>query len=158
MLGKLLTDSCPEVKLKLSEFLISLSQSLSKSMGPHSKNIIISLSLNLKHAHNKIRKLTLQAITEVLLCENAGKYFEDALPIMKTITNDKNYEVRKTFYASIYKLICNFNIIYLRKYEHYLVLFLMNGLSDEKGDIQIESAEYLDRAGEYRLVRYNHSH
>ncbi len=153
MLGKLLTDACPEVKSKLSEFLISLSQSLSKSLGPHSKSIIVSLSLNLKHAHNKIRKLTLQAITDVLLCENAGKYFEDALPMLKLMTNDKNYEVRKTFYACVYKMICNFNIIYLRKYEHYLVLFLMTGLSDEKGDIQMESGEYLEQAGKYRLVR-----
>ena len=153
MLGKLLTDACPEVKTKLSEFLIDLSQALSKNLGPHCKNIVVSLSLNLKHAHNKIRKITLLALTEILLCENAGKFFEDAVVMFKVISNDKNYEVRKIFYASIYKLICNLNIIFLRKYEHYLVLFLMNGLSDEKGDIQLESVEYLEKAGEYRLVR-----
>jgi hypothetical protein len=152
MLGKLLTDSCPEVKTKTSEFLQSLSQYLPKSLGPHCKPIVISLSLNLKHAHNKIRKISLLALTEILLCENAGKYFEEAVTILKLISNDKNYEVRKTFYGCVYKLLCNFNIIYLRKFEHFLVLFLMNGLSDEKGDIQIECSEYLEKGGEYRLV------
>lgn len=64
MIGKLLTDQCPEVKIKSSEFIINLCACLGKNMGPHTKAIINSLCLNLKHSHNKIRKITLQAINK----------------------------------------------------------------------------------------------
>jgi hypothetical protein len=154
MITKLLTDACPEVKILLSECIIRLCEKLGKSLGPHSKGIINSLSLNLKHAHNKIRKITLMALTEVLLCENAGKFFEEATPLLKLISNDKNYDVRKVFYSSIFKLLTNFNIVYLRKFEHFLVIFLMNGLSDEKIDIQEICLKYIEEAGEYRMVNY----
>ena len=60
MIAKFLTDQCPEVKIKLSEFLIRLCSVLGKNMGPHTKGITNSLCLNLKHVHNKIRKITLQ--------------------------------------------------------------------------------------------------
>ena len=61
MISKLLADAFPDTKIKLSEFLIQMSQvaSLNKVLGPHSKSIITSLNLNLKHAHNKIRKMTI---------------------------------------------------------------------------------------------------
>lgn len=62
MLAKFLTDQCPEVKTKLSEFLIHICSVLGKNMGPHTKGILNSLCLNLKHSHNKIRKITLQVI------------------------------------------------------------------------------------------------
>ncbi len=60
MLTKFLTDQCPEVKTKLSDFLIHMCSKLGKNMGPHTKGICQSLCLNLKHSHNKIRKITLQ--------------------------------------------------------------------------------------------------
>jgi len=63
MISKLLTDPCPEVKIKLSELLINLSAKLNKVIGPHMKGIILSLCNNLKHQHNKIRKITVLVIT-----------------------------------------------------------------------------------------------
>lgn len=59
MISKLITDPCPEVKLKLSEFISDLTSTLGKVMGPHTKGILIGLCGNLKHAHNKIRKISL---------------------------------------------------------------------------------------------------
>ncbi len=58
MLAKLLTDTCPEIKIKLSELLIKLSSKLNKVIGPHMKGIILTLCNNLKHQHNKIRKIS----------------------------------------------------------------------------------------------------
>jgi tRNA uridine 5-carbamoylmethylation protein Kti12 len=69
------------------------------------------------------------------------------------IANDKNYDVRKALYIAVFKLITNFNIIYLRKYEPLLVILMMNGLSDEKSEIQIMCLQYLDDAGKYRKVK-----
>jgi len=60
MLAKFLTDQCPEVKIKLSELLTHISSVLGKNMGPNTKGICNSLCQNLKHSHNKIRKITLQ--------------------------------------------------------------------------------------------------
>jgi hypothetical protein len=60
MLSKILIDQCPEVKNKISESIIKLTNVLGNKMGVHSKLICNSLCLNLKHSHNKIRKITLQ--------------------------------------------------------------------------------------------------
>ena len=58
--AKILTDQCPEVKNKISETLIKITKVLGDKMGKNCKQICASLCLNLKHSHNKIRKITLQ--------------------------------------------------------------------------------------------------
>jgi hypothetical protein len=40
----------------------------------------------------------------------------------------------------------------MRKYEHILVILLMNGLSDEKSEIQVMCLQNLELAGKYRKV------
>lgn len=150
MISKLLNDSFPEIKTRLSDLVILLCQKLSKNIGVYSKNIITSLCLNLKHSHNKIRKITIIALGDVLLCENAGKNFEECNIFFKIIANDKNYDVRKAFFAVIYKLITNLNITHLEKFEYYLVIYLMTGLSDEKEDIQKICFDHLEQAGQYK--------
>ncbi len=67
--------------------------------------------------------------------------------------NDKNGDVRKEFLNFTHKLLTNFNIIYLRKYEANLVIFFLNGLSDPLEDIIKMANEKMDQAGEYRKVR-----
>jgi hypothetical protein len=42
--------------------------------------------------------------------------------------------------------------MYLKKHEHILVMLLMNGLSDEKSELQEACNNYLEEAGEYRMV------
>jgi hypothetical protein len=59
MLSKFLLDQRPENKIDLSKFIISLADVLKKNIGAHSKNIILSLCKNLKHAHNNVRKITI---------------------------------------------------------------------------------------------------
>ena len=160
MLSKLLIDQCPEVKNRISETIIKLIKVLGNKMGAHAKNICGSLCANLKHSHNKIRKITLQvkliiyikALCEVLLCENAGKNFEECYPLLKMSSNDKKPDVRNVFYSVAFKLINNFNIIHLRKYEHQLVILLMNGLGDDQVDIVNTCYRLLEEAGEHRLV------
>lgn len=66
MIAKLLTDPCPEVKIKLSELLIKLSTKLNKVIGPHMKGIISALCNNLKHQHNKIRKITVMVMKYIM--------------------------------------------------------------------------------------------
>jgi hypothetical protein len=58
-IAKLLTDPCPEVKNKLCEFINHLCNVLGKEIGPHSRQIVVSLCKNLSHNHNKVRKNTL---------------------------------------------------------------------------------------------------
>ena len=91
---------------------------------------------------------------DILITESSGKFFEDGLTSLKKVTNDKNPEVRKTLYQITYNLITNFNIMYLNKFEHHLVIFLLNGLSDENQEIAATSREYLEKAGIYRQVLY----
>lgn len=58
-IAKLLTDPCPEVKNKLCELIKNLCEQLGKEIGPHSRQIVLSLCKNLAHNHNKVRKNTL---------------------------------------------------------------------------------------------------
>jgi len=69
--------------------------------------------------------------------------------------NDKNGDVRREFIVFTYSLLTNFNIIYLKKFEPNLVIFLLNGMSDSLEDIAILSRDKLDEAGIYRKV-YNY--
>ena len=74
------------------------------------------------------------------------------MPSLKITANDKKSDVRNIFYLVIFKLIKNFNIIHLRKYEYQLVIFLMNGLGDEQTDIVNACINYLEEAGVHRKV------
>lgn len=94
---------------------------------------------------------------DILLCEGAGKNFEECIPSLKIIANDKKQDVRGIFYSTIFKLIKNLNIIHLRKYEPQLVLFLMNGLGDDQSDIIISCRDFLEEAGKNRQVFNNYN-
>ncbi len=59
MIAKLLLDPAPEVKTRLCEFLIRLTGRIGKNIGPHSKAIVNSLCVNIKHSHNKVRKIVI---------------------------------------------------------------------------------------------------
>jgi len=89
-----------------------------------------------------------------LLSESAGKNFEDCFPFLKITSNDKKPDVRAAFYATIFKLVTNLNIIHLRKYEFQLVMFLMNGLGDDQADIITSCGKFLEDAGAHRQVNY----
>lgn len=150
MLSILLKDPFPEIKTKLSEFILELSKKLQKEIGAYSKQILNSLCLNLKHQHNKVRKITINSITELLLTENAGDFLGENLDYLRVIVNDKNSDVRKNFYMNISKLLMGFNIIYLRQYESQLVLLLINGLSDDKEEIKEETKKLIEECGNNR--------
>ena len=66
--------------------------------------------------------------------------------------NDKNGEVRKEFVHFTQNLLTNFNIIYLKKFEPNLVIFLLNGMADSIEEIATLSMNKLDEAGIYRKV------
>jgi hypothetical protein len=152
MIGKLLKDECPEVKIKLSKLIVLISKQpvICKLIGNHSKTIINSLCENLKHNRNLIRKETIIALGEILRTDNAGKFFEECTNSLKIFIHDKYPEVRKCFYQIIFNLITSFNIIFLRKYEHNLVIYLINGLSDSSEEIRQMCFTLLEEAGNYR--------
>lgn len=87
-----------------------------------------------------------------MITEGSGKFFEDALVPLRKVTNDKNSDVRRTLYQVTFSLLSNFNILFLNKFEHHLVIFLLNGLSDENQEIAFSSKELLEKAGIYRQV------
>ena len=150
MLTVLLKDPCPDLKMKLSEFVMIICAKMKNEFGAHAKGVVNSLCLNLKHQHNKIRKITTNAIVDVLLCDNAGMLYDDCVMFLKPLANDKNADVRKNFYIAIAKLLNTLNIIYLRRSEASLVMLLLNGLSDEKGDIKMMVDELIEKVGENR--------
>lgn len=67
MIAALLNDPCPEIKMKLSNFISDMSIRLKEHIGNHSKPILLSLCANLKHQHKKVRKVTI----DVLIINNS---------------------------------------------------------------------------------------
>ena len=61
MLGIILKDQFPEIKVQVSQLISDLSNVMKNEIGNYAKQIIESLCLNMKHQHNKIRifKITL---------------------------------------------------------------------------------------------------
>ena len=114
MIAVLLKDPCPDIKSNLAKFIQNLCKVLNKEIGVHSKGILNSLCLNLKHQHNKIRKITTCALCDLLLCDNAGSLIDECFPSLLNISNDKNSDVRNNFYINIANLLNKLNIIYLR--------------------------------------------
>ena len=150
MITILLKDPCLEIKSNLAKFIQNLCKVLNKEIGVHSKGILNSLCLNLKHQHNKIRKITTCALCDLLLCDNAGSLIDECFPSLLNISNDKNSDVRNNFYINIANLLNKLNIIYLRKYESNLLRLLLNGLSDDKEEIKKKTEELLEECGNNR--------
>lgn len=152
MLSVLLRDQFPDIKQNLSKFISTISQKLKKEIGAHSKTILDSLCLNLKHQHNKVRKITITAVVDLLLTENAGLCIDDCIPSLTLISNDKNADVRKTFVNEIAKLIKGLNIVYLKSSEAQLVCLLMSGINDDKEEIRKLSFELIEDVGKNRML------
>jgi hypothetical protein len=83
-----------------------------------------------------------------LACRGAEACLEDALPQLKYAQNDRSQDVRLTLYDQVMRhWLSNLEIHALRKYEHHLVLILLNGLSDEIEDISRISKDLLEEHG-----------
>ncbi len=85
-----------------------------------------------------------KSLGDILLCETAGNYLEYCIDSFDALSYDNNYDVRKTFYSVIYKILTNTNIFYLRKYEHNLVFYLIKGLTDEREAIIHNCYNYIE--------------
>jgi hypothetical protein len=112
------------------------------------RNTVASLVKNLHHQHSKVRKSTLLGLQDILVCRGAEPFLEEALPQLKYAMNDRSQDVRTTFYQQVMKhWLTNMEIHSLRKYEHHLVLFLLNGLSDEIPEISKSCKGMLEEHG-----------
>eukprot|EP01017_Pseudomicrothorax_dubius_P007096 TRINITY_DN12147_c0_g1_i1.p1 TRINITY_DN12147_c0_g1~~TRINITY_DN12147_c0_g1_i1.p1 ORF type:complete len:186 (+),score=44.30 TRINITY_DN12147_c0_g1_i1:406-963(+) len=145
--AKLAADQCPEVKIETSLLLVDISGILREQFGLAAGAVIRALAKNLQHQRFKIRKVTLEAIGELLLCDKAGALYEHVAPQMSTIVLDKNNDVRKTAYEIIGRLLNGFSIATLRDFESQLVYLLIGGLSDEVDQIRADTIKLLDEVG-----------
>lgn len=95
-----------------------------------------------------MRKSTLLGLLDVLACRGAENFLDDALPQLKYVMNDRSQDVRLTFYEQVMRhWLTSMEIHALIKYEHHLVLYLLNGLSDEIPEISKAAKEMLESHG-----------
>jgi HEAT repeat protein len=113
------------------------------------KKVVISLSDNLKHQHSKVRKSSLNALKSSIGCRGANDFLEDALPQLKMTINDRHHDVRRITIDVIDFWLQNMDLTSLRKFEKDLVLFLLNGASDEIEEIRELSISVLERHGNH---------
>ena len=97
MLGVILRDQFPEIKVQVSQLISELSKAMKEEIGKYAKQIIESLCLNMKHQHNKIRKISIISLVDLLLCNEAGNLIDECIPAFTNVSNDKNKDTRKIF-------------------------------------------------------------
>lgn len=61
--------------------------------------------------------------------------------------NDRSQDVRTAFYEVLRHWMTNMELQSLRDVEHHLILFLLNGLSDENSDIAESCKVFLEEHG-----------
>ena len=61
--------------------------------------------------------------------------------------NDRSTDVRVAFYEVLSHWMTNMEIQSLRAVESHLILFLLNGLSDENKDISNKCKDFLEEHG-----------
>lgn len=95
-----------------------------------------------------MRKATLLGLRDVLVTKGAEQFIEDAIVQLKFSINDRSIDVRQTFYSQVLpKWITEMEINSLKLYDAALVLFLLNGLSDESEEISRKCKEMLEEHG-----------
>jgi hypothetical protein len=148
MLGVILKDQFPDIKVAVSQFISELSKEMKDDIGNYAKQIIESLCLNMKHQHNKIRKISTTSLVDLLLCNEAGNLIDECIPSFTIISNDKNKDTRKIFLNKIAELLEKLNSIYLKKYEGKLFVLLLSGISDDDEDNQKLARKLIEEVGE----------
>ena len=148
MLGVILKDQFPDIKVAVSQFISELSKEMKDDIGNYAKQIIESLCLNMKHQHNKIRKISTTSLVDLLLCNEAGNLIDECIPSFTIISNDKNKDTRKIFLNKIAELLEKLNSIYLKKYEGKLFVLLLSGISDDDEDNQKLARKLNEEVGE----------
>ena len=109
MLGVILKDQFPEIKVQVSHLISELAKEMKSDIGIYAKQIIESLCLNMKHQHNKIRKISTTSLVDLLLCNEAGNLIDECIPAFTIISNDKNKDTRKVFLTKIAELLEKLN-------------------------------------------------
>ena len=148
MLGVILKDQFPDIKVAVSQFISELSKEMKDDIGNYAKQIIESLCLNMKHQHNKIRIISTTSLVDLLLCNEAGNLIDECIPSFTIISNDKNKDTRKIFLNKIAELLEKLNSIYLKKYEGKLFVLLLSGISDDDEDNQKLARKLIEEVGE----------
>ena len=148
MLGVILRDQFPEIKVQVSQLISELSKAMKEEIGKYAKQIIESLCLNMKHQHNKIRKISIISLVDLLLCNEAGNLIDECIPAFTNVSNDKNKDTRKIFLNEIAELLKKLNTIYLKKFEGKLLVLLLSGISDDDKDNQELAKKLIEEVGE----------
>ena len=148
MLGVILKDQFPEIKVQVSQLISELSKVMKDEIGNYAKQIIESLCLNMKHQHNKIRKISIISLVDLLLCNEAGNLIDECIPAFTNVSNDKNKDTRKIFLNEIAELLKKLNTIYLKKFEGKLLVLLLSGISDDDKDNQDLAKKLIEEVGE----------
>ena len=148
MLGVILKDQFPDIKFQVSQLISELSKEMKNEIGNSTKQIIESLCMNMKHQHNKIRKISTTSLVDLLLCNEAGNLIDECINSFTIISNDKNKDTRKVFLIKIAESTEKLNSVYLKKYEGKLFVLLLSGISDDDEDNRKLAKNLIEEVGE----------
>eukprot|EP00824_Muranothrix_gubernata_P001325 TRINITY_DN1150_c0_g1_i1.p3 TRINITY_DN1150_c0_g1~~TRINITY_DN1150_c0_g1_i1.p3 ORF type:complete len:176 (-),score=20.83 TRINITY_DN1150_c0_g1_i1:6-533(-) len=135
------------MKIEVCNSLIKLTELLPQELGSHMKGVVLSLYINLKHNRSKVRKSTLKAICAIIALPKATYLLSDGLPQLRVICNDKIKDVRETMIDCVQVWLNKFDYKHLKQFEAELLLYLLNGSSDENPEISKKSLEIIEDYG-----------
>ena len=73
MLGRACDDPNPDMKQKSAKFAAAMCRELRKETGHFMRSTVVALTSNLQHQHSKVRKVTLQALEDIIIANGSTK-------------------------------------------------------------------------------------
>eukprot|EP00742_Colponemidia_sp_Colp-10_P006952 GILJ01007461.1.p1 GENE.GILJ01007461.1~~GILJ01007461.1.p1 ORF type:complete len:843 (-),score=129.06 GILJ01007461.1:37-2523(-) len=148
-IGKALTDNFPDVKRGCCSGIMHLSQLVPDRTGLNAKSVLAGLMVNFSHQHSKVRRVAVEALGALMLCDCAS-LLEECIPPLKLLTNDRIPSVREGLYLVVATWLEKLAPTYLRSFDAKLFPLLLAGVTDETPELRTLSVELLDKLGHFR--------
>ena len=149
-LSKILSDKFPESKKKGFELIIDSCSIISTVMEKCPKDVVLALSLNLRHSHWRVRQGAVYALTSLLSIPSLGCQFDQIKSLMYEIGEDKNREVRLSITHFYSKCLLSFELEDLKRMESDMISSLLYLVEDQDPNIKEEAMNGLIEFSERR--------
>lgn len=131
----LLQDKYPEVKKTTCLYIERLIPVYGEQIAAGAKRILIPLTNNCFHAHSKIRKITVEVITKVIVLPRVEESVKTTVEALSPLANEKLVEIREALYKCYSNCLNHLSLEALKENEVFLMCELMAGVEDESPQI-----------------------
>lgn len=133
--ASLLQDKFPEVKKATCLYIERLIPVYSEQIAAGAKKMLLPLINNCFHAHSKIRKISLEIVSKVIVLPRVEENVKSTVEALSPLANEKVAEIREALYKCYSSCLNHLSLEALKENEVFLMSELMAGIEDENPQI-----------------------